>query len=49
VRLAPDGRSLQWVERAPDGEVLHTREPGAGLARRIFVRVLSWLPVEWLL
>jgi putative cardiolipin synthase len=49
VRLAPDGRSLRWVERTPDGEVSHTREPGAGLARRVFVRVLSWLPVEWLL
>jgi len=49
VRLAPDGRSLRWVERTPDGEVIRTREPGASLARRIFVRVLSWLPVEWLL
>jgi putative cardiolipin synthase len=49
VRLAPDGRSLRWIERTPDGEVIHTREPGAGLARRAFVRVLSWLPVEWLL
>jgi len=49
VRLAPDGRSLRWVERTPEGDVIHTREPGAGLARRAFVRVLSWLPVEWLL
>jgi putative cardiolipin synthase len=49
VRLAPDGRSLRWIERTPDGEVIHTREPGAGLARGVLVRVLSWLPVEWLL
>jgi cardiolipin synthase C len=49
VRLAPDGHSLRWVERTADGEVVHTREPGAGLARRVFVRVLSSLPVEWLL
>jgi putative cardiolipin synthase len=49
VRLGPDGGSLRWVERAPGGDVVHGREPGASLARRAFVRVLSWLPVEWLL
>lgn len=42
-------RGLHWQERGPDGDTIHTREPGAGLLRRAFVRVVSWLPVDWLL
>lgn len=42
-------RGLHWQERGPDGDTTHTREPGASLVRRAFVRVVSWLPIDWLL
>lgn len=48
VSLAPDG-ALQWEEAGPGGVQVHTREPKAGLWRRVGVRVLSWLPVEGML
>lgn len=48
VRLDERGR-LIWVERRADGERVHRQEPGAGLGRRLLVRVLSWLPLDWLL
>jgi putative cardiolipin synthase len=40
---------LQWEERGPAGRVVHAREPGAGLLRRVGAQVLSWLPIEGLL
>ncbi len=43
VRLADDG--LEWVE----GERVHRREPGTGPVQRGVLRVLSRLPVKWLL
>jgi len=47
VRLSAAG--LQWVEHR-DGEwVLHDTEPGASYWRRAQIRLLSMLPVEWLL
>jgi putative cardiolipin synthase len=49
VRLADDGRTLQWAERGPGGVTLHDVEPGAGLLRRAGVGLMSWLPIEWLL
>ena len=48
VRLGPDG-ALQWVEHGERGEVVRTREPGAGLWKQLGVGVLSLLPIEWLL
>lgn len=48
VRRAPDG-SLRWVERSGSGERVHDEEPGTGPALRGVVRLLSWLPIEWLL
>ncbi|WP_336298434.1 phospholipase D-like domain-containing protein [Ramlibacter tataouinensis] len=48
VRLAADG-SLRWVESSGDGERAHEQEPGTGIGLRSLVRVLSWLPIEWLL
>ena len=48
VELGTDG-ALRWVDRAGDNEVVHDREPGAGLWRRFAVGVLSLLPIEWLL
>lgn len=49
VRLAGDRRALRWIERTASGRVIHAREPGASLWRLAYVRMLSWLPVEWLL
>lgn len=49
VRLGSDG-SLVWIEQRGDGEVIrHTTEPGTTARQRILVRLLSCLPVEWLL
>jgi putative cardiolipin synthase len=48
VRLGPHG-ALQWVDRVDGQEVVHNREPGASLWRRLTVAVLSVLPIEWLL
>ena len=45
VTLDPDGR-MQWQDGtgAP-----HTSEPESGMLRRLWVRILAWLPIEWLL
>lgn len=48
VRL--DGRGkLYWLERQDKTELRYQREPGTSLLQRIGVRVLAWLPIEWLL
>jgi putative cardiolipin synthase len=49
VRLAPDGLSLQWIERTAAGETVHDTEPGTSLMLRMGVGVLSVLPIDWLL
>jgi putative cardiolipin synthase len=49
VVLGADGRSLEWIERTPAGEVRHTTEPGTSWAKRIGVEMMSVLPIEWLL
>jgi putative cardiolipin synthase len=48
VKLDSNG-NLYWLERR-DGKVIrHDSEPGASLWRRTSVRVLSWMPIDWLL
>jgi putative cardiolipin synthase len=49
VRLAPDGRSLHWVERSAAGQKVFDTEPEASAMRRLGVGVMSALPIEWLL
>jgi len=49
VRLAADGRDLQWIERTDVGEKRYTSDPGSGLFKRIWVGFLSILPIEWML
>lgn len=49
VRLAADGRNLEWVERTAEGEKIYTNEPQTGLLRRMWVGFLSILPIEGLL
>jgi len=48
LRLTPSGR-LQWLEQTDEGERVHGREPGTSVWLRFAVRVLSLLPIEWLL
>ncbi|MBU2287049.1 MAG: phospholipase D family protein [Gammaproteobacteria bacterium] len=48
VRLKPDG-TLEWVDRTPEGEVHYAMEPDATIMKRFWVRVMSLLPIEWLL
>jgi putative cardiolipin synthase len=49
VRLAPDGRSLQWVERSAVGEKVFDTEPDTSAMLRLGVGMMSLLPIEWLL
>ncbi len=48
VQLSESG-SLQWVEHVNGRDLVHRSEPGSSFARRAWVRVLSWLPIDWLL
>ena len=48
VRLLRDGK-LQWIERRHGTEIRHSTEPGTSRWQRAAVRILSLLPIEWLL
>jgi putative cardiolipin synthase len=48
VRLDETGK-LFWIERAHGKTVRHDEEPGAGIWKRAGVRILSILPIDWLL
>ncbi len=49
VRRGPEG-NLQWIETGPDGIVtVHDTEPGTSGFSRALVRLMGWLPVQWLL
>lgn len=49
VRLGPDGRSLEWIERTAAGETRYDTEPGTTLFQRWSVDFYSILPIDWLL
>lgn len=45
-----EGGGIAWDERLPDGRVLrHDTEPGTSLASRLALRLLGFLPIQWLL
>ena len=48
VRLS-DAGALQWVEQRNGQENVYDREPRTGFWLRVYVAVLSVLPIEWLL
>lgn len=48
VRLDEHGR-LYWLERTGGGERRHDQEPGTTVWKRVGVRLLSFLPIDWLL
>jgi phosphatidylserine/phosphatidylglycerophosphate/cardiolipin synthase-like enzyme len=49
VRLGPDGRALEWIEQTQSGSTRYVTEPASGILRRTMVRLLSTLPIEWML
>ena len=53
VRLAADGRGLEWWEKGADGAdggaLVHRKEPNSGPLQRTMLRLLSLLPIDWLL
>ena len=49
VELAPDGRSLVWVDRTASEVKRYETEPGTSWLKRRGIDVMSILPIEWLL
>lgn len=48
VKLAPDG-SLYWIGTQKGVVTRYDTEPGTSFLERLGIKVLSWLPIEWLL
>jgi putative cardiolipin synthase len=48
LRLGPQDR-LQWLDGRSEPPTVLDQEPGTSLWLRLGVRVLSWLPIDWLL
>jgi len=46
VTFAENGHSLEWIEQTKEGEVRYTHEPKTGFFRRMFVKIMSWFPIE---
>ena len=49
VRLASDGRTLQWIEQTPSGEVRYDTEPATSWLLRLGVDLLYFFPIDSLL
>ena len=49
VRLASDGRTLEWIERTGSEVKRYDTEPETRWFRRFRVDFMSILPIEWLL
>jgi len=50
VRLSPDGKGLQWIERSGSGtELRYDVDPETSWFKRFGVDVMSAFPIEWLL
>ena len=41
--------ALRWVERRQGKDIVYDKEPGTSAWRRFLVRLMSRLPIEWLL
>ena len=48
VRLSPEG-DLYWIERNGTEETRHDTEPNTGFFKRLAVRLISILPLDWML
>ena len=49
VILTPDGCGLEWIELTDQGEIRYHNEPKVGFFKRLFVKILGWLPIESML
>jgi putative cardiolipin synthase len=49
VILTADGQGLEWIERSDQGEIRYRKEPKVGFFKRLFVKILGWLPIESML
>jgi putative cardiolipin synthase len=49
VRLTADRRDLEWMELTPFGPTRYATEPATKPLRRAIVKLLSRLPIEWML
>ena len=49
VVLTPDGRDLEWIEITGQGEIRYHKEPRVGFLKRLFVKILGWLPIDSML
>ena len=49
VILDPGGRGLEWIEHTAQGEIRYHHEPKVGFLKRLLVKVIGWLPIEWML
>jgi putative cardiolipin synthase len=48
VTIGEDAR-LRWIERTPDGEVIHDSEPQIGVIGWLSSGIVALLPLDWLL
>jgi putative cardiolipin synthase len=48
VRPSPTG-GLEWIDRTAEGERRYNTEPSVGFLDRLWLGLLSLLPIEWLL
>jgi putative cardiolipin synthase len=48
VRLNAAGK-MQWIEQCESGERVHATEPGTTWWKRLGVKLMALLPIEWLL
>jgi len=49
VILEPNGRGLEWIERTGQDEIRYHHEPKTGFLKRLIVKIIGWLPIEWML
>jgi putative cardiolipin synthase len=49
VVFAENGHSLEWIEHTEQGDIRYDKEPKTGFFKRVFVKFMSWLPIDWLL
>ncbi len=49
VRIGPDGRNLEWIERTAAGETRHDTEPGTSWLQRLSVEFYSIFAIDWML
>ncbi|HEX3140360.1 MAG TPA: phospholipase D family protein [Rhizobacter sp.] len=49
VKLSDDGEDLVWLERLGTETRQHTSEPGSGVLKRGWVKLLSIMPIDWML